>query len=221
LGIVLTNMWYLASCKNCGWTPGGFDTSSQADSYMLGIVKTCPNCKTIFRGSGHQRWDYEVNLMDRPPASPSTPGGSSPQAPPAVLVDLDTRTKHTMSKMGPVGALVLEDLEELNAVSAAGWPNATVALWGKVLDGAIKLRGLSENWWRDTWDKLTLGEVLKEGSDPAREIELRVPKALVGRLRDKTRYLRNAGTHQKYTRISASEANGAVEALSEFLSAWF
>lgn len=206
--------WFHARCKECGWSPGGFDGESLADSYMLGSIRKCPECGSTFqKQDGHQRWNYAVERMPRPPPDPSRI---------TVVLKVDFSLQAAVLMMEPkVGPLVVADIEELNSVSRGGWPSATLALWGKVLDGAIKLRGLHDCWWKPEWDKLTLGEVLREKSAPAIEIEARVPKALVDRLRDKVRYLRNSGAHQKYTRVSMSEASGAVEALSDFLKVWF
>lgn len=204
--------WYVAYCSECGQSFGGFDSEELADSFILGEQLNCSSCEVAFsRNHTGQRWNYRVQQMPRP-----TRRG----APLARVVQLDPAVSARLAGTLPYGPLILGDIEELNAAAQGGLASATLCLWGKVLDGAIKLRGRVEGWWNADWDEKTLGWVLSEKNPVYPHLSKLAPDGLLDRLRDKTKYLRNSGAHQNYTRVSDVEAYGAIEALSEFLSTW-
>jgi hypothetical protein len=119
----------------------------------------------------------------------------------------------------PFGAVIFADIEELNGVSRLGFASASMALWGKVVDGLIKARGHKDHWWKEEWDNLPLGRLLGENAAGA-EIVKTIGSGLLGRLKDKARYIRNPSAHQLYTRISVAEAHGAMEVLVDFVRVW-
>ncbi len=207
--------WYVVSCSECGQSLGGFDNEELAEASAIAEQKNCSSCGAPFSKLDDGRtWNFRVKRMSRPAPKSGVH---------ARIVSLDDSKVGRIRALSPIGPLLLLDIEELNAVSRGGWPNATMALWGKVLDGAIKFRGRQDGWWKEEWDRETLGWVFRDqkGPCPFGEIKSRVPVGLLGRVQDKIKYLRNSGAHQNYTRVTDVEAYGAIEALSEFLDVWF
>jgi hypothetical protein len=207
---VTGTQWTVATCRGCGASLGGFEDDEEAISTLAGVIKV-HGCGQGFSASGGELWGATLVPMRRPSQGAAT-------IPVRALVKLDP-ARHAKVAALPFGDLVLADIEELNAVVRGQWPNATLAMWGRVLDGLIKARLIDENAWKPAWDSESLGGLLGKQA-PADEIDLRVKPALRGRLQDKVAYLRNAGPHQKYTQVSMIEAHGAVSVLNDFIDAW-
>src|SRR5262249_10260428 len=145
--------------------------------------KVCPDpdCRTTFSkqvGGRTEagRWNYRVDRQARP-------RGKAASGESAAIVDLGLMPTERLEG-SPSGKGLGEDLGELNEASCRAIPNAPLALWAKILHGAVWAGGQREGWWKPEWDDLSLTNILsKRGRSGAyAEIAIRTPASLVERL---------------------------------------
>lgn len=120
----------------------------------------------------------------------------------------------------PDGPFLLVDVDELVDCLEASLPTASMALVGKVLEGALKVRGHAEGWWLSTYDNETLGQLLAEPSIKT-TIENRIGSGNWNRLRGSSVFVRNVGVHQTFARVSMEEALASTRIAFTFLSRWW
>jgi hypothetical protein len=95
-----------------------------------------------------------------------------------------------------------------------------MALVGKVLDGAIKLKGRGQEWWNSDWSRSTLGNLLREPVIKDKMIE-KIGDGGWQRLRGSGVYVRNVGSHQDFERVSMDDAVASARVLFDFLTRWW
>lgn len=117
-----------------------------------------------------------------------------------------------------LGKLVLYDVDEMLTVLRHQLPSATVSLAGKVLDGVLKVKG-NGSWWPSSLDEKPLGTVLL---DPTvrQHLEADLGLAAWHRLTASFLYLRNTGSHQKYTPVAMPDATASVGMVLDILNEW-
>ena len=118
------------------------------------------------------------------------------------------------------GELLLQDVDELTDCLTEELPAASLAMVGKVLDGTVKSRGLSEGWWSDDWDRMPLGS-LPELKLVKERIISSIGTGGWERLRGSGVFVRNVGAHHKFEPVSMEEALASTRVVLDFLSRWW
>jgi hypothetical protein len=218
----MTDTWWIATCTHCLRVLGAFQTEGFADTRALAALKVCPEpscgaqfARQVTGAAPGGRWNYRVDVRPRPRAT--TEGKDS-----AAIVDLALLPAVRLTG-SPSGIELLEDLKELNEVSRRALPNATLALWEKILHGAIWARGQREGWWKGEWDELSLANLLnpRGPQGPRGEIASRTSSSLIERLAELSMGRSDRPKGAYYPSTTLEHAWSAVDALSEFLTVWF
>jgi hypothetical protein len=218
----MPDTWWIASCTHCERILGALEGEGSVDSWILAALKVCPepSCGVRFAkqmaGAPHGgRWNYRADARPRPRVL--TENKES-----AAIVDLTLLP--TVRLTGSLsGNDLLEDLKELNEVSRMALPNATIALWEKVLHGAIWARGVREGWWSREWDEMSLANLLNRRGPPGPypEIAARTAASVTEHLAKLAARRSERPGVTYYPRATTGEAWNAIDALSEFLTMWF
>jgi hypothetical protein len=156
------------------------------------------------------------------------PGQSAPRRetrivvrrqPREVNVELDIAIRSAVARDAN-GILVLADTDELIDSLRSNLPSGSMALVGKVLDGAIKIRAQEEGWWSPDFDGKPLGLMLTTPAIKAR-IDAKIGPGNWERLRGSGVYIRNVGAHQSFDRVSMEEALASTRIVFDFMRKWW
>lgn len=117
------------------------------------------------------------------------------------------------------GPLVLNDLDEMLTAVRIALPSSTLAMAGKGLEGFLRMKGRSEDWWKKKLNGLSIGRLLAD-PDVEAVVTRRIGEGAWGRLRGSSVYVRNQGVHNNESSVTAAEAISAAEIVLHVVNSW-
>lgn len=168
-----------------------------------------------WKGSTVRQIDFPRGDDLQPPVICITLNRAEQEAPP---LNIKGALWLTLSST-PLGQLVASDLQELIDALDDGLPSAALCLMGKVLDGALRMKGQGD-WWNPSWDNRTLGALFREEA-VRKAVASDLGEGYLMRLEATSLPLRNIGAHQKATLPTLLEAQSTSAVLVELLNSWF
>ncbi len=148
---------------------------------------------------------YEIPLSKQP--APITGLQLSPE-----IVQLIRARNH--------GALLADDLQELEECLRNQLPDAAACVAGKCLDALLKVTGERDGWWNPAWDEAQLGTLLQTNAICDQIVKV-TSKAFLEKLRLSMRVLRAPAVHLKYTDVSMDEARTCAREVHDLLHKWW